>query len=316
MDTKLWDRRSVLRLGALGGLATGLFGAGGLPASAGSRCFDLTSEARTLYTGASLSSETIQQSFAFEPNSGRLFVAQLLAGSAGKAGDLRITEMSRFGDICGWMTLLGYGHAVSFGVHRGRYGLELWIEGRVNDNGYGTVLKQVPWRHGATLDQEDPRTKDHQPVLGALEYTCAFDHRYGRMAICYWSGVDKRVSILPLREVLRGGVPDPYADFVRPEGLGTFQGYALHGGDLYTIDGNSYSDDNPYPGNTHLSRIDWRTGELVERVHNVTGAELDFREPEGLAIEYPRHGRPRLYLGFASGEVGDRRSNLYFLKQR
>src|SRR5699024_4286871 len=42
-------------------------------------------------------------------------------------------------------------------------GLDLWIEGRVNDNGYGTVLKQVPWRHGTTLDQEDPRACDHLP---------------------------------------------------------------------------------------------------------------------------------------------------------
>ncbi|CAM3636060.1 teichoic acid biosynthesis protein C [Occultella aeris] len=314
MDTKQWDRRSVLLLGAASGLATGLLGAGAWSASARSPYFDLGAEALPLYTGASLSSETIQQSFAFEPDHGGLFVAQLLAGSPGKAGDLRITEMDRRGRIRGWMTLLGYGHAVSFGVHRGRRGLDLWIEGRVNDNGYGTVLKQVPWQHGATMDQDDPRTTDHQPVPDAQEYTCAIDHRWGRMAVSYWSGVDKRVAILPLREVLRGRVPDPVADFARPAGLGTFQGYALDGDSMYTIDGNSYSDTNPVPGNTHLGRIDWRTGELVERVHNVTGAELDFREPEGLAIEY-RQGRPRLYLGFASGVIGDRRSNIYYLER-
>src|SRR5699024_3691163 len=94
-------------------------------------------------------------------------------------------------------------------------GLDLWIEGRVNDNGYGTVLKQVPWRHGTTLDQEDPRACDHLPVPGAREYTCAIDHQHGRMAIAYWSGVDKRVAVLPLEEVLRGRVPDPIADFSR-----------------------------------------------------------------------------------------------------
>lgn len=120
MNTKLWDRRNALRLGALGGLAAGVLGAGALPASARPRFFDLRTDARTLYTGAPLSSETIQQSFAFDPDRGRLFVAQLLAGSPGKAGDLRVTEMDRRGRILGWMTLLGYGHAVSFGVHRGR----------------------------------------------------------------------------------------------------------------------------------------------------------------------------------------------------
>ena len=315
MNTKLWDRRNALRLGALGGLAASVLGAGALPASARPRFFDLRTDARTLYTGAPLSSETIQQSFAFDPDRGRLFVAQLLAGSPGKAGDLRVTEMDRRGRILGWMTLLGYGHAVSFGVHRGRRGLDLWIEGRVNDNGYGTVLKQVPWRHGTTLDQDDPQAYDHLPVPGAMEYTCAIDHQHRRMAIAYWSGVDKRVAVLPLEEVLRGRAPDPIADFARPEGLGTFQGYALDGEALYTLDGNSYSDTTPTPGNTYLGRIDWRSGELVERVHNRTALDLDFREPEGLAIEYSRHRPPRLYLGFASGVVGDRRSNIYYLER-
>lgn len=311
----MWNRRGVLRLGVLGGLAPGLLGAGAVPASARSRSFNLGTKARRLYTGARLSSTTIQQSFAFEPDHGRLFTAQLLAGSAGNAGDLRITEMDRLGRIRGWMTLMGYGHAVSFGVHHGRHSLDLWIEGNVNDNGYGTVLKQVPWQRGATLSQDDPRATNHQPVPNALEYTCAIDHWHGRMALCYWSGDDKRVAILPLGDVLHDRVPDPIADFSRPGGLGTFQGYALDGNDLYTIDGDSYSDTNPPPGNTYLARISWRTGELIERVHNVTGVALDFREPEGLAVQYPRHGRPRLYLGIASGEVGDRRSNLYYLER-
>src|SRR5699024_12459911 len=149
----------------------------------------------------------------------------------------------------------------------------------------------------------------------AREYTCAIDHQHGRMAIAYWSGVDKRVAVLPLEEVLRGRVPDPIADFSRPEGLGTFQGYALDGDALYTLDGNSYSDTNPTPGNTYLGRIDWRSGELVERVHNRTALDLDFREPEGLAVEYSRHRPPRLYLGFASGVVGARRSTIYYLER-
>lgn len=311
-----WDRRGVLRLGALGGLATGVAVAGSSPAAARQTRFDLGGTARTLYSGVRLSSETIQQSFAFEPHHGRLFVAQLLAGSAGADGDLRITELDRRGRIRGWMTLLGYGHAVSFGVHSGRHGLDLWIEGVVNDNGYGTVLKQVPWRNRSTMQQDDPRTTDHRPVPGAKEYTCSIDHRCGRMAICYWSGEDKRVAILPLREVLAGRVPDPITDFVRPAELGTFQGFVLDGDDLYMLDGNSYTDTNPTPGNTYLSRTDWRTGTLVEREHNTTAADLTFREPEGLAVEYSAGRRPRLYVGFASGEGGDRRSNLYYLERR
>ncbi|WP_147915235.1 teichoic acid biosynthesis protein C [Ruania zhangjianzhongii] len=315
MDTKLWDRRSVLRVAALGGLTAGVVGGAALPASARPKRFDLSAPAQTLYSGAPLSSVTVQQAFAFEPRFGRLFVAQLLAGSPGTAGDLRISEMSTDGQVLGWMTLLGYGHAVSFGVHRTRTGgLDLWVEGEANQNGYGTVLKQVPWQHDAVLDRDDPQAKTHRPVPEALEYTCAIDHRHRRMALRYHTDAGKRLAIVPLAEMLRGEVPERIADFPQPEGLGTFQGYALDGEDLYTIDGNSYSDTNPYPGNTYLSRIEWRTGELVERVHNLTADSLDFREPEGLAIGPNR--RPWLHLGFASGETGDRRSNLYFLDRR
>lgn len=315
MDRKLWDRRSLLRVAAVGGFAAAGVGGLGLPASASPKSFDLSAQARTLYTGARLSSATVQQSFTFEPLRGRLFVAQLLAGSAGTAGDLRVTEMDEQGRVLGWMTLLGYGHAVSFGARRARHGgIDLWIEGEANGNGYGTVLKQVPWQHEAVMERNDSRTTIHRPVPEALEYTCAIDHRHGRMAVRYHTDEGKRLAILPLREVFEGRVPDRIADFAQPAGLGTFQGYALDGDDLYTLDGNSYSDENPYPGNTYLSRIDCRTGELVERVHSLTADSLDFREPEGLAIG--PHGRPRLYLGFASGETGDRRSNLYFVDRR
>jgi hypothetical protein len=315
MNTKLWDRRSMIRLAAVGGL--GLVGGAVEPAASGPesavKTFDLSARARTLYTGAPMSSATIQQSFAFEPEGGRLFVSQLLAGSAAKSGDLRINEVDQDGRVLGWMTLLGFGHAVSFGVHSARGGLDLWIEGGVNANGYGTVLKRVRWENGATIDQGDPRAESYRPVPEALEYTCAIDHLHGRMAVCYWSGTEKRVAILPLGGVLRGGVPERVADFVRPDGLGSFQGFALHGDDLYTIDGTSYGDTNPKPGNTHLARIDCRTGALVERVHNLTGVDLEFREPEGVAIGYSRSGRAQLHLGFASGLIGDRRSNIFFL---
>lgn len=315
MGTRMWDRRSVLRAAIAGGaVAAGVGGVAG-PAAARPPSFDLSAPAGTLYSGAPLSSTTVQQSFAFAPVHGRLFVAQLLAGSPGTAGDLRITEMSATGRVLGGMSLLGHGHAVSFGVHRTRrHGLDLWIEGEANDNGYGTVLKQVPWQDGATMDRDDPRARTHHPVPEALEYTCAIDHRHGRMALRYHTDAGKRVAIVPLAEMLRGDTPERIADFPQPEGLGTFQGYALDGDDLYTLDGNSYSATNPHPGNTYLSRIDCRTGELMERVHNLTADSLDFREPEGLAIGPLR--QPRLYLGFASGEAGDRRSNLYFLDRR
>lgn len=42
------------------------------------------------------------------------------------------------------------------------------------------------------------------------------------------------------------------------------------------------------------------------------GSSLSFREPEGLAIYQTDAGETRLFLGFASGESGDRRSNMFY----
>ena len=314
MGTVAWDRRSVLRLAAVGGLATGLAGRAALPAEARGRTFDLAGPARTLYTGAELPSVTVQQSISFDAAGDRLFVAQLRSGSPGAAGDLQIHEVTRNGAVLGTMTLLGHGHGVSFATETVRGRLLLWTEGDARDNGYGTVLNRFTWHAGRTLERDDSRQQTFLPVPEGIECTCDIDHRHRRMAVRYHTTAGKRIAIMDLDQVARGEAPDRLADFPQPE-MGTFQGYALHGDDLYTIDGNNYSDTNPLPGNTYLSRIDWRTGELQERVLNQTAAELEFREPEGIAIGGALSKRPRLYFGFASEGSGARRSNVFVLNR-
>lgn len=314
MATKSWTRRELLRLaGGTGLLAAGLSGARTTAASGATRPYDLSSPAHPLYTGAPLASATVQQSFTFDPENNRLFVAQLKAGSPGVAGDLHLSEVDRGGRLLGTMVLLGYGHAVSFAAQPYRRGTYLWTEGEANGNGYGTVIKRFAWADGATLTRDDPRATTFRPVPEALETTCAIDHDAGRMAVRYHTSAGKRIAILRLADVAAGGAPTRLADFAQPPGLGVFQGYALHGRDFYTLDGTAYGDTNPPPGNAFLSRIDTRTGALAERVRTEAGADLVYREPEGMAIGPSRGGSPALHFGFASGEAGHRRSNIFYL---
>ncbi|MFE6623313.1 hypothetical protein [Streptomyces sp. NPDC057740] len=63
-------------------------------------------------------------------------------------------------------------------------------------------------------------------------------------------------------------------------------------------------------GNIHLSCLDIRTGELLDRQRTEAGYALDHREPEGLAVR--RGSEPRLCLGLASGPEGARRFSLHY----
>jgi hypothetical protein len=60
-----------------------------------------------------------------------------------------------------------------------------------------------------------------------------------------------------------------------------------------------YSTSNPPPGNATLWCLDWNTGAVVERRPSTALSELEYREPEGLAVQIV-DGAPRLCLGFGS----------------
>ncbi|MFG2782358.1 hypothetical protein ACGFY7_31500 [Streptomyces prunicolor] len=63
-------------------------------------------------------------------------------------------------------------------------------------------------------------------------------------------------------------------------------------------------------GNTYVSCLDIRTGELVQRSRTEAGHTLVYREPESLAVR--TKPRTRLCVGFASGEAGARKFSLCY----
>jgi hypothetical protein len=96
-----------------------------------------------------------------------------------------------------------------------------------------------------------------------------------------------------------------------------FQGYTSFGDFPYLLEGSGYGTSGSVPptGNTHITCVDWATGAIVDRQLVTDGADLDYREPEGMAIQVPDVTRPeraRLCFGFASGPTGARRANVFF----
>nr|WTB28984.1 hypothetical protein OG781_05145 [Streptomyces sp. NBC_00830] len=80
---------------------------------------------------------------------------------------------------------------------------------------------------------------------------------------------------------------------------------------MYFITGDGYSASNPDPGNTYITSIN--TGAIAQGpTLTKAGSTLTYREPEGLAIYRTDAGESRLFLGFATGEEGDRRSSIFY----
>ncbi|MEU1668070.1 teichoic acid biosynthesis protein C [Streptomyces sparsogenes] len=322
---RTWNRRRLLKLGggAAAGAALGpvaLAAAGTARASEAaptavpaSKRFDLTQPSYDLFRHARLHNARVQQSFTFDNVNRRLFVAQLKDGSPDDSGDLCITQLDFSGNELGYMYLLGFGHGVSIGAQPVGSDTYLWTEVDVNSGARGRRLARFRWNSGATLSNTSSALTKHSPVSDATETTCAIDPVNNRMAVRYLNTAgSRRYAIFNVNEVAAGNYTNRLADFAQPSDPAVFQGYALYGSYVYQLTGTAYSDTNPSPGNAYTSSVNVNTGALTQRAFTGAGSTLTYREPEGMGVYRTAAGEVRLFLGFASGEAGDRRSNLFY----
>ncbi|WP_225835712.1 teichoic acid biosynthesis protein C [Streptomyces sp. NK08204] len=309
-------RRGLLRTGAGAGLAALGLGYGAQSASASvttTKRFDLSKPSYDLFRSKRLHSTRVQQSFAFDSVNKRLFVAAKRSGSPESAGDLCISHLDLHGNYVSYMHLNGFGHGVAFGVRPSGSSSYLWIECEANGHGYGTKLALIKYRAGTTLDASSTTFGRFQPISGASEYTCSIDPVYKRMIVRYHKDGAKHIAVYNLSDVDRGDFSRPVAKFTPPPIAGTAQGYTLYGSYMYFQTGDHYSGTNPPPGNTYLTSINVNTGKIAQGpVFTKAGSTLTWREPEGLAIYRTDAGESRLFIGFATGDEGDRRSSIFY----
>jgi hypothetical protein len=306
-------RRRLLAAG--GGLAAmALVGGFAEPAAAevpGSAHFDLTQPSYDLFRDAALFQSTVMQSFTFDNVNRRLFVAQVAEGSsAADHGDLCVSQLTFAGELLGHMFLTGFGHGVSIGVEPVGSTSYLWTEVD-SASARGTQLARFPFVAGATVDHTSTGLEKHRPIEGIDTVTCATDPVNGRLVMRYRIGGAFRYVVYALADVHAGVYDRRLADLAQPAGMGTFQGYAVYGEYLYMLDGDAYSSTNPSPGNAHVSSVSLNGGP-VTRVPTNAGTSLTYREPEGMAVYRTVAGETRLFLGFASGQAGNRRANIFY----
>ncbi|SDT48861.1 hypothetical protein [Jiangella sp. DSM 45060] len=327
------SRRAFVRLGgavagagALAAAGTTAAPAAGLPGRA--RPFDLTTPAEPFLVNVGLHDQrTIMQSFAVDSPGGHVYVVQITQGGTilpGDApgdeayarrvarGDLTLSKLDLTGNLLGHMYLKRFGHGVAIGVERSGRDVHLWTEVDAvteGTSGWGTRLLRFPFADGTVIDADTtPDLQRRELLPGVDRTTCNVDPVHRTLVMRYRRDGAFRYALFDLDDVRRERPAYvPVADVAQPDVLSggpVFQGYATYGRDLYLYDGQIYSDTNPPSGqgNAHLTRVDWRTGAVAERVRTTDGHELHRREPEGLGVWLASPGRrPTARLGFAFG---------------
>lgn len=300
-----------------------------------SRRFDLTDSSDPLFREKAMRNGTVLQSFAFDNINRRIYVAQVLQGGVqlaepapvsgaarNAAGDLCVTELDFAGNQLGQMYLLGFGHGVSIGAEPVGGTTYLWTEVDavpVGDSARGTALARFPFVDRAVLTNRSPMEK-HRPVAGATNTTVSIDMAHNLLVTRYSLGGRMRVSVFDLPAV-KAGTYTPLATIDQPAVVAAerpFQGYTSFGRYLYMLEGSAYGTYDSVEaehGNTHLTTVDFATGDVVQRAWSQAGYSLSFREPEGMAVQLTDVNdlnSARLCFGFASRNAPNRLASIYY----
>jgi hypothetical protein len=273
--------------------------------------FDLAAAPRSLVVEKFLHDRHhVLQSFAFDPRNGEIYAVQVEGTDAagtwaehGKRGDLMLSRLSADGDsVLGHMYLRGFGHGVAIGVEVSTAGVFLWTEvdshPNTGNSGRGLRLGRFAFVDGTTLDARSPAITKYSLIDGAVSATPGLDALHGYLAVRYVIGGRFHVALFQLAAV-KAGDRTPLADFICPPDIGTFQGWATWGSQVYFYAGNNYSDTNPPPGNAMLYCYDWNTGRELQRVRTEVFRNQLWREPEGIAVR-TNGVRPQLVFGVSS----------------
>jgi hypothetical protein len=319
------SRRSLFR--ASGGASLSLLGSLGVgvgtarpvaarPAAAyvpPSRRFDLTRPSYDLFRGVRLHNVSVQQSFAFDQVNRVMYTVQRRDGSTSASGDLCITRLNFNGTKLGYMYLNGFGHGVAMGAEGTGSGTYLWTETRARSNGYGAAIARFRFTNGRTISPGSSGVRVFD--IGRTGIVPTIDPINNRLCLRYTQDGAKHYAVHSLERAGSGDFDAPLARFRQPalDTLSdTFQGYALYGRYVYCFTGTSYEGGGGAV-TSQVTAVNVNTGRVVQGpVLTRAGAALTHREPEGLAIYRTAAGATRLFLGFASGDIGDRRSNIFY----
>jgi hypothetical protein len=228
-------------------------------------------------------------------------------------GDLTLTHVSEDGTrVLSWMYLKGFGHGQSVAITHAHPGLWIWLEAVAEPSGadaFGTRIARFKWSAGKTITptsagvelyDPNPGTSLNAPAIAGSLIAAQYRDTAG--------GV--HVAVYPVAGFLARNYTATVR-LTRPEPPGTSQGWGLlpGGTQVVWLTGTRTTGANPPPGNTFLTT--WDAGGVTGQQLVTDAPGMAWREPEGVHI-----GGGLVCYGFASGEPGAHRANVYCRPQQ
>lgn len=302
--------------------------------------FNLRGSASPLLGGAvALDQTRVHQQHAYDPVGKLVYATQVIAngvtladesgppptGVRDSRGDLALNRMSLDGQVTGVMYVRGFDHGAGLAVENQDGTAYLWlaydaVQQPIGTNAHGRRLIRLPFQDGAIVDVGDPGLDIYDPITpytAVHSITPSLDAEHGRMGIAYNTGSGTRYRIYDLAKFRARDFSAPLFEFARPS-YPSLQSWTLYGNYVYQWHGSAYGDANPPPpegdGDAYWTVIDIRTGETIQRVHDLHALTLESREPESVAVWPGGEGGPQFVFGFATGAVGGRLMNLFAIE--
>lgn len=218
-------------------------------------------------------------------------------------GDMAVSKVSTAGVVLGTMYLTTFGHGqtlgtepVSVGFGQGGFGnntfggggVYLWVEtdAHMDGTGFGSGRKvaRLPFVAGSVVSSTSPTLDVYDPIPGATRVFPSLSFDKTQLLLSWFDGTNRNYNVYNLSDFkARNFTP---VSSVQQVGVqGTLQSCVLDQGFIYMLEGTAFDPvTNPAPGNTYTTVMNATTGEFVQRILNVQGETLLYREPEGSTV--------------------------------
>ncbi len=274
---------------------------------------------------------TVMQGFDIDTINNIGYFSQLKKGSK---ATILLTKVNLYDNsILGSMELINFGHAVNMCIENVGVDTYIWMEcfplEDSKGNLYGSHICRFKFEDGNIL--EDSSIESYELLKGHKNTYPAIDKLNNKLAVKSILNGVHYYSVFNLESVINSdddNEPIMLYQFKIPYGVNelAFQGFEIHGNYIYNYEGeatkhkyHTFFDEDTQQEITELVDTTPSTAYItvlnekgfIQYRHKVTGFEdMIFREAEGIKIKELDNKNVVMYLGFASGETGERKANI------
>lgn len=228
-------------------------------------------------------------------------------------GELTLTKYDLNTDqLLGSMLLKEFGHGSNMCIEKSGFNTYIWLEcdGLLEDEQQnGTKICRFLFENGVTKTRSAGQVLDLVP--GHSKLCPGIDILRNVLAIRSKSGSEMYYSLFKLDSVLNGS-PVLIKQFPIPLGVNVFpnQGFDVFKNIIYNYEGVGESISANTPSKIILTAMNF-LGDILYQKEIQDYPDLLYREPEGVKVYQKSVNSYEMFLGIASGTVGNRKANIF-----